>query len=128
MLDAHELIRNAKKNEAALKEAKSYIVKLEENANAAVVSQLRETEARAAKLYAQNFSVQEELGAYRDYMRAVVANYKKQIYNLKQQFTIPYSGNNKEIENSGTYDVDDSNVDRLPSISTKQGRNKSVPF
>ena len=126
--DSSELIRNAKKNEAALKEAKSYIVKLEENANAAVVSQLRETEARAAKLYAQNFSVQEELGAYRDYMRAVVANYKKQIHSLKQQFTIPYSGNNKEIENSGTYDVDDSNVDRLPSISTKQGRNKSVPF
>lgn len=126
--DSSELLLNAKKNEAALKEAKSYILKLEENANAAVVSQLRETEARAAKLYAQNFSVQEELGAYRDYMRAVVANYKKQINTLKQQLVVPYSSNNKQVENGGKYDNDDDlNTGRLPSISSKQAKNK-LPF
>ena len=66
-------------------EAGEYISRLEKGAQKAVVEHLRETERRCAGLVGKNIALEEELNTYREYMRSVVLQYKKQVKALREQ-------------------------------------------
>eukprot|EP00602_Paraphysomonas_sp_CaronLab_P008587 CAMPEP_0185034294 /NCGR_PEP_ID=MMETSP1103-20130426/24034_1 /TAXON_ID=36769 /ORGANISM="Paraphysomonas bandaiensis, Strain Caron Lab Isolate" /LENGTH=1149 /DNA_ID=CAMNT_0027570895 /DNA_START=22 /DNA_END=3471 /DNA_ORIENTATION=+ len=74
----------------------AYMRKLEENADTALLHQLREVESRNSSLTSRNAGLEEELRTYKVYMRDTVSQYKRQIKALQAQlasYNVP-NGNN----------------------------------